>query len=278
MATTSSSRGITSTSVPRAARLAAVAALLGLATACDAAAVTGQAAAAAPAATGGSFFEPFDRLDVARWMVSDGWVNGEHQGCAWSKANVYVQHGVLQMVLGKASDRLRPYRCAELRTHATLGYGTYEARMRTAAGSGLNTAFFSYVNGVADEIDFEFLGRNPQGVQLNYWQRGKGGHESVPALGFDASAGFNTYAFVWAPGSARWFVNGRLVREEHGAGLPTTPANLFLTLWNGSKVIDGWLGPLDPTRTPALAEVDWAAFTAAGERCKFADSITCKLP
>lgn len=282
MAITSSSRAITSTR-PRWGRLFAGAALMSFATACDAAVGAREepvpAAVAQPAAaTGASFFEPFDKLDLARWMVSDGWVNGDHQGCAWSKANVFMQKGVLQLTLGKAADRLRAYRCAELRTYATLGYGTFEARMRTAAGSGLNTAFFTYVNGVADELDFEFLGRNPANVQLNYWQKGKGRHESTPALGFDASAAFNDYAIVWGPESARWYINGRMVREERGPGLPTTPANLFLSLWNGSKVIDDWLGPLDPTKTPALAEVDWAAFTKAGERCKFPQSITCKLP
>ncbi|WP_425228649.1 family 16 glycosylhydrolase [Sphingomonas sp.] len=259
-------------------RAGAAAALLALATACNAAAGAGQGNASAqpaPPPTGGSFFDGFDRLDTSRWMVSDGWVNGDHQGCAWSRANAYVQGGKLQMTLGRAVDRLRPYRCAEIRTYATLGYGTFEARLRTAAGSGLNTAFFSYVNGVADELDFEFLGRNPQTVQLNYWQHGHGGHESTPALGFDASAAFNNYAFVWGPESARWYVNGRLVREEHGAAIPTTPANLFLSLWSGSGSSDAWLGPLDASRTPVLAEVDWVAFTKAGEHCLFPQSITC---
>ena len=129
-----------------------------------------------------------------------------------------------------------------------------------------------------DEVDFEFLGKDPGSVQINYFTNGTGGHEQWPKLGFDASAGFNDYAFVWAPDGTRWYVNGRLVREEKGAGLPVNPGSLFLTLWNGSAVLNGWLGPMDASRTPALAEVDWVAFTRAGERCRFPQSVTCKLP
>ncbi len=292
MATTSSSRAITSTDrLGQAGRVIGLAAILALGgyAAIEAAAprspppVASQtapvpAAAGPVVAAGPSFYEPFDRLDLSRWAVSDGWLNGDHQGCTWSRDNAFVQKGVLQMVLAKARDRLRPYRCAELKTNAALGHGAYEARIRTAAGSGLNTAMFSYVGPVHDELDFEFLGKDTGIVQLNYWTHGQGGRETFPKLGFDASAGFHDYAFVWEPGRLRWFIDGRLVREENGGAMPTTAANFFLTLWSGSHTIDGWLGPLDEAKTPAVAEVDWAAFTRAGERCRFPQSITCKLP
>lgn len=230
----------------------------------------------------GSFFEPFDRLDTARWYVSDGWTNGDYQGCAWSRENVSITKGVLQMRLGRAKDPLRAYRCAEIKTNAPFGYGTYEARMRTAGGAGLNTALFTYsgypLSKIHDEIDFEFLGKNTGQVQLNYFTNGAGNHASVPDLGFDATAGFNDYAFIWSPNRIRWYVNGKLVREEGRAGLPVTPGSFFLSLWNGTNKVDDWLGPFDATRTPVAAEVDWAAFTKAGERCRFPQSITCKLP
>jgi endo-1,3-1,4-beta-glycanase ExoK len=244
--------------------------------------------AAPPATTkqqlppGPSFFDSFDRLDTSRWYLSDGWVNGDIQGCTWSKTNISISKGVLQLVLGKANDRLRPYRCAELRTRTVLGYGTYEARIRSAAGSGLNTAMFTYSGPpqtpVHDELDFEFLGRDTGKTQLNYYTNGKGGHESLPQLGFDASAGFHDYAFVWEPTSVRWYIDGHLVRTESGSGLPKTPGNFFLSLWNGTSVVNAWLGPFDVSRTPVLAEVDWAGYTRAGEKCRFPQSITCKLP
>lgn len=289
MATTRSSRAITST---RARRLAVSVGAMVLAAGMLAAATLGGSAIAparppaAVAATtqaaveqgGPSFFDPFDRLDTGRWMVSDGWLNGDHQGCTWSRDNVSISRGVLQMTLGKAKDKSRPYRCAEIKTNGHLGYGTYEARMRTAAGSGMNTALFTYIGGGHDEVDFEFLGKDPTSVQLNWFKNGVGGHETFPKLGFDASAGFNDYAFVWEPNRTRWYINGKLVREAKGTDLPTRPGSMFLTLWNGTTVVDGWLGPMDASRTPVAADVDWAGFTRAGERCRFPQSVTCTLP
>ena len=50
-------------------------------------------------------------------------------------------------------------------------------RMKAAAGSGLNTGFFTYIGPVHkqphDEIDFEVLGKNPSKVQINQYVDGK---------------------------------------------------------------------------------------------------------
>ncbi len=237
---------------------------------------------AAPVQGGPSFFDNFDRFDTRRWYVSDGWTNGAHQGCTWSRDNVVASGGTVKLLLDRRGGGSLPYRCGEFHTNARLGYGTYEVRLRTAAGSGLNTAMFTYagppVSPSHDEIDFEFLGRGPGQVQLNYYTAGKGGHETVPSLGFDGSASFNDYAFMWSAEGIKWYINGRLVREEKGAGLPTVPGPMLFSLWNGTKMVDGWLGPFDDSHLPAVAEIDWAGFTRAGERCLFPQSVTCKLP
>lgn len=242
------------------------------------------ASAAVPPATGGvattSFFDQFDRLDEKRWYVSDGWVNGAHQGCMWSRQAVRVSDGTLKLHVAKGTNKLRGFRCAEVRTHAKLGYGWYEARMRTAAGSGLNAALFTYsgppLTKVHDEIDFEFLGKAPRKVQLNYWAAAAGKHESWPDLGVDTSQGFHDYAFEWTPGRIRWFMDGRLLRTSSDARMPDTGGQFFATLWIGSASVNDWLGPLDETRLPATSEVEWMAYTRAGERCRFAASLSCR--
>ena len=70
-----------------------------------------------------------------------------------------VRGGVLQIALTKERNPLRDYRCGEVRTRKALGYGLYEARIRAASGSGLNSAMFTYsgkpLTPVHDEIDFE---------------------------------------------------------------------------------------------------------------------------
>lgn len=246
------------------------------------AATTGAKTGAKPTAkTAGapSFFEPFDRLEAKRWYVSDGWTNGNHQACTWMRGNLSASGGILRLILRRAPNKHRSHGCAEIRTHAAHGYGTYEARIRSAAGSGLNTAMFTYsgppMTRVHDEIDFEFLGKSPNRVQLNYFVAARGGNEKMVGIGTDLSAGFNTYAFEWLPGSMRWFINGNLVHSKAGTGLPSVPGQFFFSLWAGAPSLDGWLGKFDPAAGPVSAEIDWAAYTRPDERCRFPESVTC---
>lgn len=238
-----------------------------------------SAAAPAPARASDGFFDDFGAIDGRRWYISDGWTNGSYQNCTWTRNNVQVRRGVLQIRLTQEKNSLRAYRCGEIRTQAALGYGVYEARIRTAAGSGLNSAMFTYsgppLTKVHDEIDFEFLGRDPSRVQLNYYVNGQGRHEQSPSLGIDASRTFNNYAFEWRPGSLRWFVNGRVVRGLRGQNLPRTPGQFFFSLWGGTAEVGDWLGRFQPSSAPALAEVDWAAYTPLDRKCLFPQSITC---
>lgn len=255
--------------------------LHGLAASCAIAFVVPvQTAQAKPkAAPTWSFFEPFDKIDSNRWYVSDGWVNGGWHGCTWARENMAIKRGILQLRLTHSPNKLRKYKCPEIRTHARYGQGLYEVRMRSAAGSGLNTAMFTYsgqpLTPVHDEIDFEFLGKSPTSVQLNYYVSGKGGRESLTAVGADASADFHTYAFEWTPTALNWYIDGKLVRTAEGGPQPKTPGQLFLSLWMGSPQFDSWLGKFADTRSPIIADIDWIAYTAPGERCQFPQSLRC---
>lgn len=230
-----------------------------------------------------SFFEPFDRLDEKRWYVSDGWANADWHGCTWSRQAVRVSGGRLRVSVIKSPNKHRAYKCGEIQTRVRLGYGWYEARMKTAIGSGLNSNFFTYsgppTTKVHDEIDFEFLGRLPRTVDLNYFVNGNGNHGSRPDLGLDTTQGFNTYAFEWTPERIRWFVNGRLVRTSTGKDMPQVAGKLFASLWLVGKGRDKeqWLGKADPSQLPATAEFDWIAYTRTGERCLFPESMSCRF-
>lgn len=98
-----------------------------------------------PQPSGTSFVDNFDKIDSARWYISDGWNNGPHQNCTWSKKQIGVENGMLQLKFTQAKTGARDYACGEIQTTKTYGYGTYEARYRTATGSGLNSAFFTYI-------------------------------------------------------------------------------------------------------------------------------------
>lgn len=212
------------------------------------------------------FFSRYPLLDTGKWYISHGWANGDHQSCEWRADHVTARDGRLLLQLTNHGGDKRPVGCAEVQSRGTTHYGRYEARMRTAAGSGLNTAFFTYIgppNGVAehDEIDFEFLGKDPRSVQVTYWRKGKSSPEVIVPLGFDASAAFHDYAFEWDPAEIRWYVDGQLVhRTPKGADIPRNPSRTYFSLWSGSAAVNDWLGVFKYA-SPASAEIAWTRYT-----------------
>ena len=233
-------------------------------------------------AAGESFVENFDRLDTKRWYISDGWANGDHQNCTWSKAQVKVADGTLRLGFAKQQTKDRAYACGEIQTNPRYGYGAYEIRMKAVAGSGLNTGFFTYIGPVHkqphDEIDFEVLGKNPSKVQINTYVNGKKvGPETLAEVPRGADKAFNDYAFVWEKERIRWYVNGKLVGEvTDPAKVPSHASKIYVSLW-GSDTLKSWMGTFAEPAGPIAAEIDRITFTAAGDACQFPESIVCKL-
>ncbi|WFU12451.1 glycoside hydrolase family 16 protein (plasmid) [Rhizobium sp. CB3090] len=230
---------------------------------------------------GKSFVDNFDKIDSGRWYISDGWNNGSFQNCTWSKKQVSVEGGLLQLQFTQAKTGQRDYACGEIQTTKTYGYGTYEARYRTAAGSGLNSAFFTYIGPTDkkphDEIDFEVLGKNPAQVQVNQYIGAKGGNEKLVPVAGGADQGFNDYAFVWEKDRLRYYLNGKLVQEvTDPSKIPTHAQKIFFSLW-GTDTLSGWMGKFAYGGAPATMQIDRVAFTAAGDKCQFPESIACKL-
>ena len=77
--------------------------------------------AAQEGANGTSFVEEFDRLDTARWYVSDGWNNGAHQNCTWSKDAVKAAGGKLTLSFDARPAGERRYACGEVQTRKRYG-------------------------------------------------------------------------------------------------------------------------------------------------------------
>jgi endo-1,3-1,4-beta-glycanase ExoK len=263
----------------------------GLAMACGLSLTPAAAEAEDTAEDSASFFEAFDRFNPGRWYIGDGWANGPHQNCTWSKKNFRVSDGALELILSKNGEgdpppenpaEAREYSCAELQTHKTYGYGTYEFRASAAAGPGLVSAFFTYTGSQSqnphDEIDFEFLGKDMQAVQLNYFAAAQGEHEFMAPLSFDASQTMANYAFEWLPDSIRWFINGKLVHEakaEPDKPFPKTPGKIYLSLW-ATDTLEAWLQKFVYPGKPLVARFEWLAFTKSGENCHFPESMLCQ--
>jgi endo-1,3-1,4-beta-glycanase ExoK len=232
--------------------------------------------------TGKSFVETFDRLDRQRWYVSDGWANGDHQNCTWSKDQVSTSDGILRLRFQNRALKNRDHVCGEIQTNQRFGYGTYEIRMKAVAGSGMNTGFFTYIGPVHkqphDEIDFEVLGKDPSKVQINQFVNGKpSGDAKLVDVPGGADQGFHDYAFVWEKDAIRWYVDGKQVGEATDpAKLPSHASKIYVSLW-GSDTLTSWMGAFAEPAQPVTAEVDRIAFTALGEPCQFPESVVCKL-
>ncbi|ESZ25871.1 family 16 glycosylhydrolase [Mesorhizobium sp. L2C084A000] len=231
--------------------------------------------------TSPSFVDDFKSFDRARWYVSDGWNNGSHQNCTWSKGMVGLSNNVLSLGFEKQTLKDRDYVCGEIQTKQRFGYGTYEARLKTDTGSGLNAAFFTYIGPSDkqpwDEIDFEVLTKDTSKVQVNAYIAGKGKNEKLVNVPGGTENAFNDYAFVWQKDSLRWYVNGQLVNTiTDPAKLPSHAQKIFFSFW-GSDTMKGWMGAFaDPGRKLSL-QIERVAFTALGEPCQFPESLACSV-
>ncbi|MCR5121769.1 MAG: glycoside hydrolase family 16 protein [Ruminococcus sp.] len=203
----------------------------------------------------------FTKGSSEKFYASDGWSNGNMFDCTWKKENVKFGDGVMKLTIDATPSG--EHTAAEYRTHEFCGYGLYEVCMKPIRNNGVVSSFFTYTGpsdeNPWDEIDIEFLGKDTTKVQFNYFTDGKGDHELLYDLGFDASEDFHTYGFEWLEGSIKWYVDGK---EVHSVteNIPKTPGRLMMNVWNG-KGVDAWLAPYDGT-APLTAEYKWARFTA----------------
>lgn len=227
---------------------------------------------------GASFFDDFTTFDMDRWYISDGWSNGDHQNCVWSESAVVHEKGLLGLYFEEKKSDTHEYRCGEIQTRKRFSYGTYEARIRTNDGSGLNAAFFTYIGPVHeerhDEIDFEILTANTREVTVNTYVDGEPMHGAVVPLSPPANEAFHVYSFIWETGSLRWYVDGKLIHSVEDTVLPERPQKIYLSIWGSDTLVD-WMGPFVQPDDAKRMDVDWVAFTAHGEPCQFDESVLC---
>ncbi len=190
----------------------------------------------------------------AKFEASDGWSNGSMFNCTWRKRNVTFEQGCMKLSIDSDIGDI-PYSGGEFRSKDFYGFGYYETEMKPISNDGVVSSFFTYTgpsdNNPWDEIDIEFLGKDTTKVQFNYFTDGKGNHEYLYDLGFDASEEFHTYGFLWQTDSITWYVDGEAVYTAT-ENIPQTPSKIMLNTWPGTGV-DGWLNAFDGT-VPLYAE------------------------
>jgi beta-glucanase (GH16 family) len=159
------------------------------------------------------------------------------------------------------------YSGAELRTKDAYVYGRFEVRMRSAAGNGLVSSFFTYSDAsypTWNEIDLEILGRYPDENQFNQITGQAGSevnHVRRYAAGFNPHEGFHTYVFEWYPDSVVYYVDGlRAHRALTDVKLLKYPQKIMMNIW--ISTFTDWVGPFSPSILPAYAFYDYVSYSA----------------
>lgn len=214
---------------------------------------------------------------------SDGWTNGNPFNTQWTANNVAYENGVAKLTISDnpsgSEETFTEYYGGEMRTYQYFGYGDYEVRMKPAKKTGTASTFFTCTGNYDtnpntgkpnpwDEIDIEFLGQDTTKVQFNYYVNGKGGHEYMYDLGFDASEDFHNYGFRWAEDYITWFVDGKPVYRVDATEsnpMPSTAGRVLMNYWCGAPAAENWMGKYsDPGEegpeyqwVKTSAKVDW---------------------
>ncbi|KAI8057697.1 concanavalin A-like lectin/glucanase domain-containing protein [Syncephalis plumigaleata] len=138
-----------------------------------------------------------------------------------------------------------------------MQYGKATVVMKSASMSPGVVSSFITKSPEGDEIDFEWVGKDPTEVQSNYYYNNeldytKGGHHNV---GVDTSKEFREYAIEWMPDYVTWWVDGKPVRtasrnstERMANGtykFPNKMSNVGFSIWDGGMGLKGtadWAG------------------------------------
>lgn len=159
----------------------------------------------------------------------------------------------------------KDYKGAEYRTKASFLYGRFEARFKPANREGVVSSFFTYaeISNLSEwnEIDYEFLGRYENHVQVNVISPNQINHENNRYLDFNPYADFHTYAFEWTPDYIAWFVDGIEISRQTGSHIQqiNRAQKIMMNIW--PPAYEGWVGVLDPSGLPARSYYDWVSYS-----------------
>ncbi|KAJ2501542.1 putative glycosidase CRH2 [Coemansia sp. RSA 1972] len=159
-------------------------------------------------------------------------------------------------------------------------YGTVTARIKSASiAKGVVSAFIIRSDLVGDEIDFEWVGKDPNSVETNIFYHDILNYSNSRYfdIGGDTSAEYHDYTIVWDPDFVQWAVDGKTLRtfkredtynkanDEYR--FPAAEGRVGLSIWDG-----GNSGP-EGTEEWAGTPTPWTPSTVYQ---MFVESITIK--
>ncbi|KAF8940725.1 hypothetical protein BGZ58_005053 [Dissophora ornata] len=185
-------------------------------------------------------------------------------------SNMRVENGNLVLTLenGKTVNKFgnRPGFGATVSSTRWMLYGTVTARIKAGSlSSGIISSFIYRNSMTGDEIDFEWVGKEVNEVQSNFYWRTPPtmdpkdidySHSRRQDVGVNLSQEYQIYTIEWLPDSLTWFINGQVIRtllrsDVNGTKYPSTPSQIQFSIWDG--------GLSDPeTRDWAGGPTNWS--------------------
>jgi beta-glucanase (GH16 family) len=189
------------------------------------------------------------------------------------KSNLEVTKGRAKLSLVKNVTSPRSIAQGIRLTHTRIvKYAKITARIKAIRVPGAVTTFIT-MSPRGDEIDVEFVGKNPSNVESNVFYKGiperntHNGNHAVANIGL-----FHDYTIDWRNDSISWAVDGKVVRvyknDEKAVSkmtpkgerwFPTEPSQVQIAVWDGLNV-GSWAGgpiPWLANQTSISAEYEW---------------------
>lgn len=162
----------------------------------------------------------------------------------YTEQNAVLQEGTLNLLLNKALGGTR------VSLNNKLQYGTVNAVMRASPGSNVVSSFILMAEN-GDEIDFEFVGKDPRVVQTNFFFKGQqvfNKNAKFYVVSKNLTATYNKFTIVWTPAYYEWKFNDVSLRKLYAnetQSFPDSVSNIQFGIWEA------------PPSTWAGKGIDW---------------------
>lgn len=187
--------------------------------------------------------ERFEELDRELWSLRDDTFPSNL--ALFRPGNFSIgTDNVARLTLREEDASVRGFTSAAVCSRSYYLHGRFAAEVKPASVPGLITGVFLHRNSPRQEIDIEFLGKDPTKMLVNvYYNPGaegtklEYGYRGTPALvdlGFDASEEFHRYEIEWSATAIRWRVDGQMVHERvnwNPTPIPHLPLQFNVNLW-----------------------------------------------
>lgn len=173
-------------------------------------------------------------------------------------------------VVPLASFAAKNYNGAELYSSESVKYGRFDIRMKTIAGNGTISSFFTYYNesykGSPEpwrEIDIEVLGKSTSIFQSNIITgnaTSKVTSEKEHSFA-NLNQEYHTYAVEWTPDYIAWFFDGQEVRRTTGTQVSdcqTKNMSYRFNLWISD--VPEWAGAFNESILPVYQFINWMSY------------------